>query len=205
MREAVRLAAESAPSTPAFILDTEALSQNAETIRARARQLGLVVLAPVGALPAPLLASLAEWAGGAAARTLAEARLGRKTLGGAVHLSAAGCRREDIPEILACCSHLSLRSLEQARRHRPALEAQGVRLGLTVLREELPGLRRAGLSNLLESGTRGLRLPFPPFRRPGDLALPGGLGRALGAGPGVAESRLGLYPRGGRRAGRLVR
>lgn len=162
MLKAIELAAEGAPSTPAYILDTAALTRNAERICALARDLGLTVLLSIGDLPDPVLSHMAEWAGGASARTLAEARLGRRILGGAVFLNTAGCRREDIPEILACCSHVSLRSQEQARRHRPALQARGVQLGLTVPPQELPALSRAGFSSLLESGVRGLRLAFPP-------------------------------------------
>ena len=106
------------PGSPAFIVDTDQLNANLQTLMMLLEASGCRVLYSMKALP--LVAVLENMAAldGVSASSLFEARLARQVAGqGAdIHLTTPGMRPAEFPALSGLCSHISFNSLSQYQR-----------------------------------------------------------------------------------------
>jgi carboxynorspermidine decarboxylase len=157
----VRDLSDISAETPLFLVDAPALRSGLVRMRALADEAGCAVFIRPREIPRFLLSLFSEFAGGTAAQTLEEARLGRAHIGGAALLSTAACRKEDAEIAAELCSHAAFLSIGQAEKHRAVLMERGVLVGLTVTPENLRGVCGMDGARLREAGVSGFRFEFP--------------------------------------------
>ncbi|MGR9074373.1 MAG: carboxynorspermidine decarboxylase [Gammaproteobacteria bacterium] len=112
------------PTTPAFLLDENAVIKTFENFARLKRQSGCRVLYSVKSLP---LTAVLQWAmpfvDGFSVSSLFEARLAGEILNGAgsLHITTPGLRPDEINEIGGYCTHVSFNSLSQFELYSPLL------------------------------------------------------------------------------------
>lgn len=121
------------PSTPAFVLDQQAVVSRAQRLAELKTLCGCKVLYAIKALP---VASVMQWlkpfVDGFSVSSLYEARLAQEVLGSAsgIHLTTPGIRAGELPELMGLCSHISFNSLSQWQRF--ANQSSTASLGLRI-------------------------------------------------------------------------
>jgi len=106
-------------TSPAFILDKQAIQKSAEQLSLLREQSGCRVLYSVKALPfKPLLHWLQPFVDGFSVSSLFEAKLAAEVLDKtqSIHLTTPGIRPDEVTELNQLCSHISFNSLSQAAR-----------------------------------------------------------------------------------------
>lgn len=94
--------------TPCYVIDTDILTENFKTVKARADQAGLSLLMAMKGFPlAKALRLVAPFVDGISASGLFEAKLGQ-CLRKEVHVHTPAYKKEDVPEILDLCDHIVL-------------------------------------------------------------------------------------------------
>ena len=109
----------SLPSTPAFVLDEQALLNNLTELKSIKQQSGCQVLYSIKALPLAWLMKLSgEYLDGFSVSSLFEARLAREIAveSTAIHLTTPGLRDNEFSEVSQLCSHISFNSISQYQR-----------------------------------------------------------------------------------------
>ncbi len=124
---------DSIPSTPAFVVDENAVLTALAAIALLREQCGCKILYSIKSLP---LTSLLAWAkpfvDGFSVSSLFEARLADEILAcrGEIHLTTPGIRPDEMAELVSLCSHINCNSTGQFLR----LESAGTRLALLGMR-----------------------------------------------------------------------
>lgn len=106
-------------STPAFVLDENALINNLTQMSALKKQAGCQVLYSIKALPLEIVLRLAkDYLDGLSVSSLFEARLAKQVLGdsGTIHITTPGLRDYEFAELSTICSHISFNSMSQYQR-----------------------------------------------------------------------------------------
>ncbi|MGR8952056.1 MAG: carboxynorspermidine decarboxylase [Gammaproteobacteria bacterium] len=122
------------PTSPAFVIDQDALRDNLQTLACLRQQSGCKVLYSIKSLPLSLILDTARHVvDGFSVSSLFEARLAREIAphAGGIHLTTPGIRPDQIEALGANCTHISFNSLSQYRHFAPSLRA-GVSTGLRV-------------------------------------------------------------------------
>lgn len=107
------------PSTPAFVLDEQALINNLTELKTIKQQSGCQVLYSIKALPLAWLMNLTgKYLDGFSVSSLFEARLSREIAkdNTPIHLTTPGLRDDEFAEISHLCSHISFNSISQFQR-----------------------------------------------------------------------------------------
>lgn len=120
------------PSTPAFVLDQQAVLSRARRLVALKTLCGCKVLYAIKALPvARVMQWLKPFVDGFSVSSLYEARLAQEVWGspGGIHLTTPGIRAAELPELMRLCSHISFNSLSQWQRF---AVGGGASLGLRI-------------------------------------------------------------------------
>jgi carboxynorspermidine decarboxylase len=131
--------------SPCFVVDQAAVEANLQLLQRVAAESGVKVLAALKAFALWELAPLtAKYLSGTCASGLHEARLGRETYGGEVHVFAAAYGESDLRAILEIADHVVFNSFSQWQRFRElALTAQArrpqLRFGLRINPEHSEG------------------------------------------------------------------
>ena len=113
------------PTSPAFIVDEEAVKKTLIILKNLQQSCGCQVLYSIKSLP---LSTLLEWAkplvNGFAVSSLFEARLADEVLAGSgtLHLTTPGLRVDEISEISQRCRYISFNSLSQFQRLSPYMD-----------------------------------------------------------------------------------
>lgn len=121
-------------SSPAFVIDRDALLANLHTLAELRRQCGVRVLYSIKALPlTPVMQIAKTFVDGFSVSSLFEAKLAHEVLAGegGIHLTTPGMRPDQVEDLRACCSHIAFNSLSQFERLSPAF-GDAVSLGLRI-------------------------------------------------------------------------
>lgn len=106
--------------TPCYVIDESALERNLDILDAVQRRSGCrILMALKGFAMFSVFPTIRRRLRGVAASSLYEARLGRETFGGEVHVYAPAFRDDEFDELLRYADHLVFNSFSQWRRHRP--------------------------------------------------------------------------------------
>jgi carboxynorspermidine decarboxylase len=122
------------PSSPAFVIDRDALLANLHILAELKERSGVRVLYSIKSLPlSRVLQEAKPYVDGFSVSSLFEARLAQEVLqkSGSVHLTTPGIRPDEIESLSAHCTHLAFNSLSQFRRFAPVLGGN-VSAGLRV-------------------------------------------------------------------------
>jgi carboxynorspermidine decarboxylase len=124
----------SIPTSPALVLDEDALIQALQALSTLRERSGCKVLYSIKALPmSAVLETVKPCVDGCSVSSLFEARLADETLAGqgSIHLTTPGIRQDELSELTSLCSHISCNSISQYKQARRI--AQGcVSIGLRV-------------------------------------------------------------------------
>ncbi|WP_374090272.1 carboxynorspermidine decarboxylase [Methylomicrobium lacus] len=131
-------------TSPAFVIDKDALLANLQTLAELKKQSGVSILYSIKSLPlSEVLQTARPFVDGFSVSSLFEARLAKEILQeqGRIHLTTPGIRPDQIEALSACCTHISFNSLGQFRRFAPALRGKasaGLRINpkLSTLNDE---------------------------------------------------------------------
>ncbi|MBL1262312.1 carboxynorspermidine decarboxylase [Candidatus Methylomicrobium oryzae] len=122
------------PSSPAFVIDRDALLANLLALAELKKHSGVRVLYSIKSLPlSRVLQEAKPYVDGFSVSSLFEARLAREVLPkpGGIHLTTPGLRPDEIEALGAHCTHIGFNSLSQFRRFAPVLDGK-VSTGLRV-------------------------------------------------------------------------
>lgn len=122
------------PSSPAFVLDSQILRNNLDTVSQLRQQSGCKVLYSVKALPLAYVLNLAKnVVDGFSVSSLFEAKLANESLAGlgSIHITTPGLRDDEWPELSNLVSHVSFNSISQQQRLSP-LTTGTVSMGLRI-------------------------------------------------------------------------
>lgn len=121
---------------PRYVIDLDLLEKTARIAKGNADRLGVRLLMALKSFPLPsAFPTLAPFVEGWTASGLYEARLpgiGFPSLRHEVHVHAPAYVEEEMPAVLATCSHVVFNSLAQLKRFGAAAKARGARVGLRV-------------------------------------------------------------------------
>jgi carboxynorspermidine decarboxylase len=115
------------PSSPAFVIDKEALLANLRTLAELKRQNSVRILYSIKSLPlSRVLQEARPFVDGFSVSSLFEARLAQEVLQkkGSIHLTTPGIRPDEIDALGSYCTHIGFNSLSQFRRFAPALSGK---------------------------------------------------------------------------------
>ena len=125
---------DSVKSSPAFVLDADAITKALTGLASLREQCGVKVLYALKALPLSTVLDLAKpFVDGYSVSSLFEARLAYEYLSdaGSIHLTTPGIRQEEWQDLKRYTTHISFNSLTQSQRFADK-EATGPSLGLRV-------------------------------------------------------------------------
>ncbi len=141
--------------TPCYVVDTELLTRNLETLKAVADVAGCKILLAQKAFSLYALYPLiGRYLAGTTASGLYEARLGHEQMGGETHIFATAYREEEFDDVTALCGHIVFNSMRQWERFAPRAQAAGRSCGLRINPE-------------CSTQTHGLYDPCAPYSRLG--------------------------------------
>lgn len=121
-------------TSPAFIIDEGALISTLQTLSGLRERSGCRLLYSLKALPLiPVLSLIKPYVDGFSVSSLFEARLAAEILMGQgdIHLTSPGIKRDEMPELVELCSHISCNSLEQHTQFSAGTQSH-VSLGLRI-------------------------------------------------------------------------
>lgn len=122
-------------ATPAYVVDLGALERNLKILGDVQARSGAKILLALKAFAAHSTFDLVrKYLRGTCASGIIEARLGRETMGGEVHVYSPAYSDEDLRALLDVADHISFNSFDQWDRFRPVIEASGkpIRCGLRI-------------------------------------------------------------------------
>jgi carboxynorspermidine decarboxylase len=122
------------PSSPAFVIDREALLANLRILAELKSQSGVRILYSIKSLPlSRVLQEARPFVDGFSVSSLFEARLAQEVLQktGGIHLTTPGIRPDEIDALGSYCTHIGFNSLSQFQRFAPALSGM-VSAGLRI-------------------------------------------------------------------------
>lgn len=118
----VQVLKETLGSSPALVLDEQAIIDNLKILTLLRQHSGCKVLYSIKSLPfSAVLETVKPFVDGFAVSSLFEARLADEILAGqgAIHLTTPGIRTDELDELARCCTHISFNSLSQYQRFAP--------------------------------------------------------------------------------------
>ncbi len=154
-------------STPAYVIDLGRLRANLALLAEVQRRAGCKVLL---ALKGYAAFSTFEWVrqslSGAAASSVAEARLAREEVGKEVHAYAPAYSEQDMAELITLADHIVFNSVSQLERYLPRVRAagRGIEVGLRINPEH-----RETQIALYDPCAEGSRLGVPRRAMVGDV------------------------------------
>jgi carboxynorspermidine decarboxylase len=133
MTERNRFMKKSELPTPCYLVSVKKLKENLRILKGVMDRTGCRILLAQKAFSLyGLYPLIGRYLSGATASSLFEARLGAEEMGKENHIFSPAYREEEFEEILSCCDHIVLNSMEQVRRFGPAVRAAGKSAGLRV-------------------------------------------------------------------------
>jgi len=114
-------------TSPAFVIDKDALRANLQTLAELKKQSGVNLLYSIKSLPlSEVLQTASPFVDGFSVSSLFEARLAKEILQeqGGIHLTTPGIRPDQIDALSECCTHISFNSLGQFQRFSPVLRGK---------------------------------------------------------------------------------
>lgn len=141
--------------SPCFVVDEALLAANAAVLDGVQRRTGArILLALKGFATFSAFGPLRGVLAGTCASGPYEARLGRETFGGEVHVASPAYTEADIEELVALADHIVFNSFDQLRRFLPRLRAPGrpVEVGIRINPEHSEG--RVAIYDPCTTGSR---------------------------------------------------
>lgn len=153
--------------SPAYVIDLGRLRRNLALLgRVQSETDCKILIALKGFAAFSTFPLVREVLSGAAASSVAEARLARDHVGKEVHAYAPAYSSADIEELMTLVDHVVFNSVSQLDRFAPALRAAGIDVGLRINPEH----RETGIS-LYDPCAEGSRLGVPRRAMPKASAL----------------------------------